>query len=142
MRILVMGGTNFIGPHVVAALHRHGNEVTVYHRGVHEPDLPSAVRHIHSPRAAIPVLHLLPLHPGTESLRLQAPTSPRRSPGAQPPGLGPVPLATPARSCSEHKRSTADARSARGPEDRAIFVARPVRAGWAASPNEIIRARP
>lgn len=57
MRVLVIGGTNFIGPHVVTALHRHGHEVTVYHRGIHEPDLPSAVRHVHSPRAAIPVLH-------------------------------------------------------------------------------------
>jgi nucleoside-diphosphate-sugar epimerase len=57
MRVLVIGGTNFIGPYVVAALDRHGHEVTVYHRGQHEPDLPSAVRHIHSPRAAIPVLH-------------------------------------------------------------------------------------
>ena len=57
MRVLVIGGTNFIGPHVVAALHRHGHDVTVYHRGLHEPDLPSAVRHIHSPRAVIPVLH-------------------------------------------------------------------------------------
>jgi nucleoside-diphosphate-sugar epimerase len=57
MRVLVIGGTNFIGPHVVAALHRDGHEVTVYHRGLHEPDLPSGVRHIHSPRAAIPVLH-------------------------------------------------------------------------------------
>jgi nucleoside-diphosphate-sugar epimerase len=57
MRVLVIGGTNFIGPYVVAALDRHGHEVTVYHRGQHEPELPSAVRHIHSPRAAIPVLH-------------------------------------------------------------------------------------
>src|SRR5688572_14842123 len=57
MRVLVIGGTNFIGPHVVIALHRHGHEVTVYHRGIHEPELPSAVRHVHSPRAAIPVLH-------------------------------------------------------------------------------------
>lgn len=57
MRILVVGGTNFIGPHVVTTLHQRGHEVTVYHRGLHEPDLPSAVRHIHSPRAAIPVLH-------------------------------------------------------------------------------------
>ena len=57
MRVLVIGGTNFIGPHVVTQLHRQGHEVTVYHRGVHEPDLPSAVRHIHSSRAAIPILH-------------------------------------------------------------------------------------
>lgn len=57
MRVLVIGGTNFIGPHVVRRLHRQGHEVTVYHRGQHEPDLPSGVRHIHSPRAAIPVLH-------------------------------------------------------------------------------------
>ena len=57
MRVLVIGGTNFIGPHVITQLHRQGHEVTVYHRGVHEPDLPSAVRHIHSSRAAIPILH-------------------------------------------------------------------------------------
>jgi nucleoside-diphosphate-sugar epimerase len=57
MRVLVIGGTNFIGPHVVATLYRLGHEVTVYHRGLHEPALPSAVRHIHSPRATIPVLH-------------------------------------------------------------------------------------
>lgn len=57
MRVLVIGGTNFIGPHVVTALHRQGHEVTVYHRGLHEPELPTAVRHIHSPRASIPVFH-------------------------------------------------------------------------------------
>jgi nucleoside-diphosphate-sugar epimerase len=57
MRVLVIGGTNFIGPPVVTALHRQGHEVTVYHRGLHEPELPTAVRHIHSPRASIPVLH-------------------------------------------------------------------------------------
>jgi nucleoside-diphosphate-sugar epimerase len=57
MRVLVIGGTNFIGPHVVATLHRQGHEVTVYHRGLHEPELPAAVRHIHSPRASIPILH-------------------------------------------------------------------------------------
>src|SRR6187200_1575128 len=57
MRVLVLGGTNFIGPHVITQLHRHGHELTVYHRGVHEPDLPSAVRHIHSPRATIPILN-------------------------------------------------------------------------------------
>jgi nucleoside-diphosphate-sugar epimerase len=57
MRVLVIGGTNFIGPHVVAALDRLGAEITVYHRGIHEPALPPAVRHVHSPRASIPFLH-------------------------------------------------------------------------------------
>src|SRR5215208_7176475 len=57
MRVLLIGGTNFIGPHVVAVLHRQGHEVTVYHRGLHEPELPSGVRHIHSPHAGVPVLH-------------------------------------------------------------------------------------
>ena len=57
MRVLVIGGTNFIGPYVVAALGRLRAEVTVYHRGIHEPALPPAVRHIHDPRATIPFLH-------------------------------------------------------------------------------------
>ena len=57
MRVLVIGGTHFIGPHVVAALDRLGAEITVYHRGIHEPALPPAVRHVHSPRASVPFLH-------------------------------------------------------------------------------------
>jgi nucleoside-diphosphate-sugar epimerase len=57
MRILVIGGTNFIGPHVVTRLHQQGHDITLYHRGLHEPVLPPEVRHIHSPRASIPVLH-------------------------------------------------------------------------------------
>src|SRR5688572_17474928 len=57
MRVLIIGGTNFIGPHVVAALDRLGADITVYHRGVHEPDLPPTVRHVHSGRATLPFLH-------------------------------------------------------------------------------------
>jgi nucleoside-diphosphate-sugar epimerase len=57
MRVLIIGGTSFIGPHVVAALLRSGHEITVYHRGHHEPQLPTAVRHIHDPWAGVPVLH-------------------------------------------------------------------------------------
>jgi nucleoside-diphosphate-sugar epimerase len=57
MRVLVLGGTNFIGPHVVRRLHQRGHEITVFHRGLHEPELPPDVRHIHSPGAAIPFLH-------------------------------------------------------------------------------------
>lgn len=57
MRVVVIGGTNFIGPHVAATLQRLGHQVTVYHRGQHESELPRGVRHIHDQRAGIPVLH-------------------------------------------------------------------------------------
>jgi len=40
MRILVLGGTGFIGPWVVRRLHEWGHEVTVCHRGKTEADLP------------------------------------------------------------------------------------------------------
>ena len=49
MRILVIGGTRFIGPHVVMCLHHIGHQVTVLHRGQTEADLPPGVKHIHCP---------------------------------------------------------------------------------------------
>ena len=33
MRILIIGGTKFIGPHVVQALHEKGHEVILFNRG-------------------------------------------------------------------------------------------------------------
>ena len=45
MRILVLGGTRFIGPFVVRGLAAAGHEVLVFHRGEHEPLLPG--RHVH-----------------------------------------------------------------------------------------------
>jgi nucleoside-diphosphate-sugar epimerase len=56
MRVLIIGGTSFIGPHVVRSLISDGHEVTIFHRGEHEPELPSSVRHVHSAAAAFPVL--------------------------------------------------------------------------------------
>ncbi|HEY7530913.1 MAG TPA: NAD-dependent epimerase/dehydratase family protein [Gemmatimonadota bacterium] len=56
MRVLVIGGTGFIGPPVVRLLAGAGHEVAVFHRGEHEPPLPAGVRHVHSPSAAMPVL--------------------------------------------------------------------------------------
>ena len=47
MRFLVLGGTRFIGPHVVRHLVEGGHEVTVFHRGETETDLPASVRHVH-----------------------------------------------------------------------------------------------
>jgi nucleoside-diphosphate-sugar epimerase len=46
MRILVLGGTGFIGPWVVRRLCEWGHEVTVCHRGKTEAELPPEVRHI------------------------------------------------------------------------------------------------
>ncbi len=56
MRVLVVGGTGFLGSRVVARLSNLGHEVAVYHRGVTEPGLPFGVRHVHSLDAAAPVL--------------------------------------------------------------------------------------
>ena len=47
MHVLILGGTGFIGPHVVRELDRLGHEVTVFHRGEREPPLPRTVRHVH-----------------------------------------------------------------------------------------------
>jgi nucleoside-diphosphate-sugar epimerase len=46
MRILVIGGTRFIGPRVVERLVRSGHEVAVFHREPTASALPAAVRHI------------------------------------------------------------------------------------------------
>ena len=52
MRVLVFGGTKFMGPHVVRELVARGHDVTLFHRGEHEafPEL----RHVHGDRARIP----------------------------------------------------------------------------------------
>ena len=52
-RILVIGGTVFIGPSVVRQLAQSGHEVAVFHRGQSEIALPDGVRHIHGDRATI-----------------------------------------------------------------------------------------
>lgn len=54
-RILIVGGTRFIGARVTRRLHAAGADVTVFHRGQHHhPALP-AVRHVVDPGAGYPV---------------------------------------------------------------------------------------
>jgi nucleoside-diphosphate-sugar epimerase len=55
MNVVVIGGTRFIGAHLVRQLVDHGHSVTVYHRGEHEAELPSSVRHVRRAEAAMPV---------------------------------------------------------------------------------------
>ncbi len=53
MRILIIGGTRFIGPPVVARLSAFGHQVTVFHRGQTEVALPRNVEHLHGDRAQL-----------------------------------------------------------------------------------------
>ena len=46
MKVLVIGGTNFIGPHVVRHLADASHEVVVFHRGRTEASLPEGVGHL------------------------------------------------------------------------------------------------
>ncbi len=50
MRLLVLGGTRFIGPWVVRRLVAGGHDVTVFHRGRSQAELPAAVARLHGDR--------------------------------------------------------------------------------------------
>ena len=50
MKVLVIGGTNFIGPYVVRQLVEMGHEVTVFRRGETKTDLPEDVKWIKGDR--------------------------------------------------------------------------------------------
>jgi len=54
MNILILGGTKFIGPHVVRGLAALGHEVTIFHRGETETQLPANVRHVHGDFSSFP----------------------------------------------------------------------------------------
>ena len=47
MNALVIGGTGPTGPFIVDGLLKRGYDVTLFHRGTHEVDLPKEVEHIH-----------------------------------------------------------------------------------------------
>jgi nucleoside-diphosphate-sugar epimerase len=43
MRVLILGGTGFIGPHIVRRLMAHGHQVTIFRRGSGLADVPDGV---------------------------------------------------------------------------------------------------
>jgi nucleoside-diphosphate-sugar epimerase len=53
VRILILGGTRFIGPFVARELVAGGHDVTLFHRGQSEADLPTTIAHIHGERQKI-----------------------------------------------------------------------------------------
>ena len=50
MSILFMGGTGFIGPHMVRALRERGHELTLFNRGKTNPQLFPGLEHIQGDR--------------------------------------------------------------------------------------------
>jgi 2'-hydroxyisoflavone reductase len=50
MRLLILGGTIFLGRHVAAAALARGHEVTLFHRGRHGNDLFPEAEHLHGDR--------------------------------------------------------------------------------------------
>lgn len=53
MRILLIGGSGFIGPFVANRLEQAGHEVAVFHRGTSSPTLPKTIRHITGDRRCL-----------------------------------------------------------------------------------------
>jgi len=53
MKVLVLGGTGFIGPAVVRHFIRGGHAVTIFHRGQREVELPTSVQHLHGDRQSL-----------------------------------------------------------------------------------------
>jgi NAD(P)-dependent dehydrogenase (short-subunit alcohol dehydrogenase family) len=51
MRILIIGGTRFIGPRAVKQFIEGGPEVTVFHRGQTDACLPATVSHVYGDRS-------------------------------------------------------------------------------------------
>lgn len=47
MKTLVIGGTGPTGPFIIEGLLKRGYDVSIFHRGTHEIDLPAEVEHIH-----------------------------------------------------------------------------------------------
>lgn len=54
MRILVLGGTGFVGRRIVERLHDRGDDVLVVHRGRRQPEPWVAVRHLRTDRQDLP----------------------------------------------------------------------------------------
>lgn len=52
-RVLVLGGTRFLGPPVVQALVEEGHDVTIFHRGDSEPAATAGADHVHGEFSAI-----------------------------------------------------------------------------------------
>jgi nucleoside-diphosphate-sugar epimerase len=53
MKIIIIGGTRFIGPSVVKKLHEQGHTIVLFHRGKSKADLPEDIPHIFGDRNSL-----------------------------------------------------------------------------------------
>jgi len=60
VRVLVIGGTGFIGSHIVRQIAGHEHAVAVYHRGLTQAALPDHVEQITDSRSIMPIQHFPP----------------------------------------------------------------------------------
>ncbi len=60
MRVLFIGGTGFIGAHIVRQIARHDHAVAVYHRGLTQAVLPELVEQITDSRSVMPIQRFPP----------------------------------------------------------------------------------
>jgi hypothetical protein len=71
VRVLILGGTRFIGRRIAADLVARGDEVTVVHRGETETAEPDGCTHLHSDRGGepVPISEESPVREGRYPLR-------------------------------------------------------------------------
>lgn len=50
LKILILGGTSFLGPHLVEELQQHGHQVTLFNRNIKNPNLFSNVERLQGDR--------------------------------------------------------------------------------------------
>lgn len=50
LKILILGGTHFLGLHLTEELQKHGHEVTLFNRGIQNPDIFPDIEQLHGDR--------------------------------------------------------------------------------------------
>src|SRR5829696_9220498 len=50
MKVLIIGGTRFVGRHLVTTALQRDHEITLFNRGRHSPETPATVETIHGDR--------------------------------------------------------------------------------------------